>query len=277
MKCSKTPDLLFRVSVASAASVLLLRLLFCRCIPNTPSTHIPCKEANQSDRIRYYNHSASLRIMVAFLGWVCSLELQITFTELYEFIYNYIFKCKRPLPFSTFLITPFASWIHPFFLSTAILNGGDPSSSFNQPAYKRPSRHLYFKARCLMAKRLLSSAPLRGESLKKKKRKTSLAAQHHTNGRVWLSPTWSPHTALYTLFKRTTSLRPRSLTPPVANCAQSVSFLVGVRGWGTVFVFFFCHNETLAAAEPWHNNDLSETGLIWAHKQRLTRSSTVWH
>lgn len=121
-----------------------------------------------------------------------------------------------------------------FFLSTAILNDGDPSGPFNQPAYKRPSRHLYFKARCLMSKRLLSSAPLREEKVKKKKKRKRLHSL--LNITQMAESDWVPRgaltqraAALYTLFeKRTTSPCLHPLTPPVANCAQSVSFSVGV-------------------------------------------------
>lgn len=122
--------------------------------------------------------------MVAFRGSVC-VRLQHKGPQ----------ECKPSFLFPHFWSLPLPHGSIPL-PSTAILNDGDPSSPFNQPAYKRPSRHLYFKARCLMPKRLLSSAPLREEKVIKKKKDFTRCSTSHKWQSLIESHVEPSHTAL---------------------------------------------------------------------------------
>lgn len=98
------------------------------------------------------------------------------------------------------------------------------------------------------------------KKVKRKRGGISLAAEHQTNSKVWLTPTWSPHTVhpdCRTHRRREQLLR--AYNDPTCGKLGTIGLILEKD---TVF----SHNEAWAAAEPSHNNDLSESGIILAHK-----------
>lgn len=150
----------------------------------------------------------------------------------------------RSLPFSTFLITPFAL-CHPFFLSTAILNDGDPSGSINQPAYKRPSRHLYGSLPDAKTAAQLCFAR-RGESFFKKKKDFTRCSTSHKWQSLIESHVEPSHSAppRCTHCSREQLLRAYTHWPHLWQTAHSHSH--SWWGWGGGTVFFFS-----AIMRPW--------------------------
>lgn len=94
-------------------------------------------------------------------------------------------------------------------------------------AYNPLSLHLSLKAQCPVPVLLLCSS-------QRRRWKTSLAAKHQSNSKVWLSLAWSPHTVHHPADTSvqenvSTSTCLQLLTLPVANCAQLVSFQRGIQ------------------------------------------------